>query len=110
MIQLAEDIDGYDARKVPIDPSLDRLLIEVASTRRMDIAVIDAPTAKKFDQSDTGDDVSIDWIIENSRQHDFLWERPRSGRGERYYLLFWNAYDDETATVAYKFTTLPPIT
>jgi hypothetical protein len=106
MIQLAEDIEGYDARKVPIDGSWKRLLIEVASNRKIDIAVVDGETAKKFDDSDSGDDVGIDWIIESARQHDFEWERP-PGRTTKVFLLFWNANEDDTAIVAYKFTSLP---
>ena len=106
MIQLAEDIEGYDARKVPIDPSLSRVLIQVASNRKIDIAVVDAATAKKFDKSETGDDVDIDWIMENTRQHDFEFEAP-SDKKKQHYLLLWNANEDEPAIIAYKFTPIP---
>ena len=106
MIQLAEDVDGYDARKVPIDPSWTRVLIEVASNRKIDIAVVNAVQAKAFEDSDTGDDVDIDWVMESTRQHDF--EIEQSGdRKNKQFLILWNANEDKPAIVAYKFTPLP---
>lgn len=108
MIKLAEDIDGYDGRKVLIDTSWRRVLIEIAANQQIDVAVVDATTARGFDESQTDKDVEklgINWLGEQIRQEDF--EIDQTDLNNRKYLIFWNAYTDESAVVAYKFTQLP---
>ena len=103
MIQLAEDIEYLDSRKVPLNPKFKKVFIEVASNNKIDIAVVDADQMYGFDESDTGDDVDIDWI-EGVRNYDFEFEFPSSR--QKYYLLFWNANEGDDAFIAYKITPL----
>ena len=103
MIQLAEDIEYLESRKVPLDAKHRRVFVEVASTNKIDIAVIDADQLVAFDESDTGDDVDIDWT-ENTRSHEFEYEIPNDRK--RHYLLFWNSNERRDAIVAYKITLL----
>jgi hypothetical protein len=100
MIQLAEDISYMESRKVPLDPTLSKILIEVASNRKIDVAVVDAKQLKEFDDSDTGDEADIDWI-ENTRSYDTVFDFPD---GEKRYLLFWSSNEKGDAIVAYKVT------
>jgi len=100
MIQLAEDIEYLESRKVPIDPKLRKVFIEVASTRKIDIAIVDAEKLQEFDESDTGDEAEIDWT-ENTRNYDTEFDFPD---GKKRYLLFWNSNEKGDAIVAYKIT------
>jgi hypothetical protein len=101
MIQLAEDIEYLDFRKVPLNPKFKRVFIEVASNNKIDIAVVDADELSEFDESETGEDVDIDWIV-SLRNYDFEFEFPDSKA--KYYLLFWNSNEEDDAFVAYKIT------
>ncbi len=100
MIQLAEGIEYLETRKVPLDPRHKKVIIEVASNRPIDVAVVDADQLKAFDESDDGDDVDIDWT-EYTRGHEFDYELP--DRKKRF-LLFWNANEEDEAVIAYKIT------
>jgi hypothetical protein len=101
MIQLAEDIEYWDSRKVPLDAKFKKVLIEVASNRKIDIAVVDADELEDFEESESGDDVEIDWI-ENTRNTEFEFDYPNDRK--KRYLLFWNANEKGDAMVAYKIT------
>jgi hypothetical protein len=100
VIRLAEEIEYLETRKVPIDTKHKRIFVEVASNRLMDVAVVDADQLKAFDDSETGDDVDIDWT-EYTRGHEFVYELPDH---KRRFLLLWNANEEDTAVVAYKIT------
>lgn len=103
MIQLAEDVEYLESRKVPLDPMASRVLIEFASNRRIDVAVVDTEKLKEFDDSEAGDDVKgIEWY-EKERARDFEFKIPD---GKKYYLLFWNANDEKPAIIAYRVTPL----
>lgn len=104
MIQLAEDIEYLESRKVPLDPKAKKIFIEVASTGKIDIAVVDSRQLKEFDESETGDEVDIDWT-ENSRNYEFVFEFPGAkGEQKKWYLMFWNSNERDDAVVAYKIT------
>ena len=103
MIQLAEDIEYLESRKIPLDPRHKRVFIEVASNRKIDIAILNAEQLKEFDDSETGEDVALDWI-ENTRNYELEFELPNEKK--RFYLLFWNANERGDALVAYKITPL----
>ena len=100
MIRLVEDIEHYDYVKVALDSKNKDVFIEIASNRKIDIAVVDEALLEEFDESDDGADVEIEWI-ENTRNHDFEYSLPDK---KKRYLLFWNANEDDDAIVAYKIT------
>ena len=106
MIQIAPDIDSTDYRKVPlpVNPRYKRLLIEVAADREVDIAIVGEKLLKEFEESETGDDVPIDWY-QYIRSQDLEFEFP-SGNGKQY-LLLWNANAEDEATIAYKISPIP---
>ncbi len=101
MIRLAEDIGFEDYRKVPLDPKFRKVLIEVASNHRIDIAVLDEAQYAAFEESEDGDVPGIDWIDE-VRSHDFEFEWPEGQT--KLYLVFWNWHEKGEAIVAYKIT------
>lgn len=109
MIQIAADIDSTDYRKVPLplNPRHKRLLIEVAADREVDVAVVNEKKLAEFEESETGDDVAIEWY-QYIRSYDFEFEFP-AGNGKQY-LLLWNANADDEATIAYKISPLPGTT
>lgn len=101
MIQLAEDIGSWDTRVIPLSKKHKQYLIEVASTEKIDFAVLDENQLKEFDENDSDDDLSIEWN-ENMRTLDFEFTSPSPDK--RYYLVIWNAYSKKDAVVAYKIT------
>ncbi len=101
MIQLAEDLEFLDSRKVPLNPKLKRIVVEVASNRKIDVAVVDAAQEREFEESPTGDEADIDWI-ESVRNYDFEFQFPENEG--KYYLLFWNSNEKGEAMVAYKIS------
>ncbi len=101
MIQLAEDLEYLDSYQVVLDPKYRKVFIEVASNQRIDIAVVDSEQLEEFEESDTGEDVKIDWF-EKKRTLDLEFEFP--GDRKKRYLLFWNSNDEDDAVVAYKIT------
>src|SRR5438046_1724820 len=101
MIQLAEDIEADDSRKVPLDTSLRKVFIEVASNRLIDLAVVDGEQLRQFEKGKPDDD---DWQ-EKVRNWEEVFELPADG--SKRYLLFWNCNDSENAIVAYKITPIP---
>ncbi len=101
MIQFARDVDGYDARKVQIPYK--HAFVEVASNRRLDIAIVSYEEASRFEEAESGDEVDIEWDATETEQWEFEFIRPDD---RKYFLLFWNANDNKTAFVAYKITAL----
>ena len=100
MIQLAAKIESLAVYTIRLIPHFRRLFVEIASDKEVDIAVVTEEQLRAFNESAFGDDVAIDWI-ERVRQYDFECRiRPRGIQ----YLLIWNSYQDEPATVAYKVT------
>jgi hypothetical protein len=107
MIQLAEDIGYEDYRKIPLEAKYKKVLIEVASNRKLDVAVANEKQMKAFDEAEDAENVDIDWI-ENIRSYDFEFEFPPEK--QRHYLILWNSNeeyeDDEGAIAAYKITAI----
>ncbi|MCI0704460.1 MAG: hypothetical protein L0241_25680 [Planctomycetia bacterium] len=100
MIRFAENIEGLGGCSSPLSQNFRRLFIEIASDKDVDVAVVTEEQLRAFQESESGDDVAIDWI-EQVRQYDF--ECRLLPRGKQY-LLIWNSYQDEPVNVAYKIT------
>jgi len=101
---MAQRIEGLGAWRVPLTPAHGRLFVEIAADKDVDVAVVSEDQLRAFEASETGDDVGIDWI-EEVRQYDFECRLLPQGKQ---YLLIWNSYQDEPATVAYKVTGIDP--
>jgi hypothetical protein len=104
MIQLVEDIEYQGSSKVPLppDPNYKKLFVEVASNRKIDIAIVDDRQLRHFETTDD-EDPTIEWA-ENTRNYEEEFEFPNDRK--KRFLLFWNSNEKEEAIVAYKITRL----
>ncbi len=103
MIQTLDAIRFSDTRRVPINTvNKRRVLVEVASDRRVDMAIVTQLQFREFQNADDTDELSFD-LVEGLRTHDFVVDlAPESPLS----LLIWNSNEDADAFVAYKITDL----
>ena len=91
--------EEYSKVKLPIREG--KFLIEVASNKKLDVALVTSAQLGTFEESDDPADAEINWF-EEVYNYDFIHES--TAEKERKYLLYWNSNEPGAAVVAYRIS------